>query len=126
MWKSLAIPNETSNKGDISRRTNTDESLEQLGIRFIGLWIRITNLPCSMGYPTQIEFRKNGLYWGTGSKSAPSPGWDVGTWQLASLSEVKISTAHDAIMTYKFSLKNDLLTFIDPAGCEFKYRREEG
>jgi len=91
--------------------------------KFIGTWEKITDLLCSQVYPTLIEFHKNGLYSGTGAQPGRSPGWDIGTWNIVSPNQVKISTAHDAIITYEFSFSDDILTFVDPDGCEFKYQK---
>lgn len=93
---------------------------------FIGIWEKKTDAPCSRVYPARIQFRESGLYYGTGAKSGQSPEWDIGTWEIASPTRVKISTAHDAIITYEFSISNGILTFVDPVGCEFKYQRARG
>lgn len=92
-------------------------------VKFMGIWEKTTDLPCIRVYPTLIEFRENGLYSGTGAQSGRSPGRDIGTWEIVSPTRVKISTIHDAIIAYKFSISNDILTFVDPDGCEFKYQK---
>lgn len=49
--------------------------------------------------------------------------WDVGTYEIAGSKQIKISIANDAILTYEFSISNDILAFVDPDGCEFRYQR---
>lgn len=90
---------------------------------WIGQWERVTFSPCSRTYPTQIEFHKNGLYRGIGAQSGPSLGWDVGTYNIVSSSQVRISAANDTVLTYKYAIANDRLTFVDPDGCEFQYQK---
>lgn len=97
--------------------------IKQQRAKFIGIWEKITDLPCSKVYPTLIEFSENGLYSGTGAQPGRSPGWDIGTWEIVSQTQVNISTVHDAIIAYKFTISNDILTFVDPDGCEFKYQK---
>ena len=90
---------------------------------FVGSWERITNTPCSRAYPTQLEFRSNGLYLGTGAQLSIAPGWDNGTYGIVNPAQVRISTANDALLTYKFSITDNTLAFVDPDGCEFQYRK---
>lgn len=97
--------------------TMTDQST------LIGHWERITNSHCSQAYPTQVEFRENGLYLGTGAQLSIAPGWDQGTYEVTSPTQVRISTAHDAVLTYQFSIVNHTLLFVAPDGCEFQYRK---
>lgn len=91
--------------------------------QLVGDWEKITHSRCSEVYPDRIQFREGGLY---DSQKDP-PGtftlWDVGTYEIASAEQIKISIANDAIVTYKFSASNNALRFVDPNGCEFKYRK---
>lgn len=91
--------------------------------QLVGRWERLTDSPCSRVYPKFLEFRAQGLYSGTGMEPGDAPGWDTGTWTVASPTQVKISTTHDAIITYGFTLSEGILTFLDPDRCEFEYRR---
>ena len=49
--------------------------------------------------------------------------WDIGTFETVSADEVKLSTANDAVRSYRFSATADVLTFVDPENCTFQYRR---
>ena len=89
----------------------------------IGHWEKVSFSPCSRVYPTQIEFQENGLYRGTGAQAGSSPGWDVGTYEIVSQSQVRISVANDAILTYQFSIIGGKLQFLAPDGCEFQYQK---
>lgn len=90
----------------------------------IGHWEKITLSPCSRVYPTQIEFHEDGFYVGTGAQAGNSPGWDVGTYEIVSLSQVGLSVANDAILTYEFAITDDILTLIDTDECEFQYQKK--
>ncbi len=97
--------------------------MQNMKPQLFGYWERQTDLPCSRVYPKLIEFREEGMYLGTGTESGEAPGWDSGTWQLISSTQIRISTLNDAIITYQFSLQDDRLRFVDPDGCEFEYSR---
>lgn len=90
---------------------------------FVGHWERITHTACSQAYPMQLEFRANGLYLGTGAQLSVGPGWDRGTYEIVNPTQVRISTANDAILTYQFSMADNTLTFVAPDGCDFQYRK---
>lgn len=88
-----------------------------------GSWEKCTSSPCSQVYPDMIRFQPNGQY--VGQKSAPGMFsiWDVGTFEVMDDRQVNLSTANDAVITYAYSLSNDMLTFTDPDGCEFRFER---
>jgi hypothetical protein len=92
-------------------------------LHLVGHWEKVTDSPCSRVYPKHLEFLEKGLYFGMGMEPGNAPGWDTGTWAIVSHTQVKISTVHDAIITYEFSLVEDILTFVDLDKCEFQYRR---
>jgi hypothetical protein len=104
-------------------RTMRIRGASEMKPQLIGNWEKITISTCSRVYPKVIEFRENGLFSGVGTKPGNAPGWDVGTWEVVSSTEVKISTMNDAIITYEFSLEDDILTFVDADKCEFQYRK---
>jgi hypothetical protein len=74
-------------------------------------------------YPESIEFLADGTYRGAGGKPGSFTLWDVGSYEPSGLSAVRISTANDAVVSYRFSIAKDLLSFEDTAGCRFRYRR---
>ena len=90
---------------------------------WIGQWERVTFSPCSQIYPTQLEFYEDGLYSGTGAQPGSSPGWDVGTYDIVSSSQVKISVVNDAVLTYEYAIADDMLSFVDPESCQFQYQK---
>lgn len=104
-------------------RVTWSEIMSEKMPQLVGNWEKLTDSPCSRVYPKLLEFRSEGLYSGTGMEPGKAPGWDIGTWAIVSPTQVKISTVHDAIITYEFSLSDDILTFVDPDKCEFQYRR---
>ena len=94
------------------------EKLSQI----IGTWKKESISKCSESYPDRIEFQKGGLFY-TQNLSERFTIWDVGTYRVTDPKAVKISLANDAIVSYEFSIAEDLLTFFDAEKCEFKYRR---
>jgi hypothetical protein len=88
-----------------------------------GKWKKVSSEPCDQSYPDEIEFSERPRYL---AKKGPGQGficWDAGDYEVLGKDQVKISTATDAQVLYKFTLSGDSLTFKDPDGCEFTYRR---
>lgn len=92
-------------------------------LQLVGNWEKTTVSACSQVYPDTIQFQEGKLYFGQKDPPGTFAQWDVGTYEIVGPQQVKISTANDAIITYEFSISNDVLAFVDPDGCEFKYRR---
>jgi len=92
----------------------------------VGRWRKITTSKCSGIYPHDLEFRRQGLYTGLkGEGRREFTLWDAGEYRVLSEDEIRISTANDALITYRFTMSGDTLTFVDKDGCEFKYRRAD-
>ncbi|MBI5328605.1 MAG: hypothetical protein HZB80_10020 [Deltaproteobacteria bacterium] len=103
--------------------TAWSESMSEQTSQLIGDWEKITRSACSQIYPDSIQFQEGGLYFGQKDLPCMFTQWDVGTYEIVGPNQIKISTANDAIIAYKFSISNDILTFVDPDGCEFKYQK---
>jgi hypothetical protein len=116
----LTVPGEkcTFSPGTIVK-SNTLKIMDKLK----GSWEKIADSACSQMYPAFIEFRGSGLYSAKGTGLGNFPSWDAGTWEIISLSRIKISTNNDAVIEYNFSVKGDILTFTDPQKCRFSYRK---
>jgi hypothetical protein len=90
---------------------------------FVGQWQRITQNQACRQYPQSIDFRVNGQYFGVPAEEGEYTCWDVGTFVVVGPTEVKISTANDAIIPYQCAISGDTLTFTDENGVEIRYRR---
>ena len=88
-----------------------------------GNWTRITQSECAQIYPDSIDFQPGRLYFSQQEQPGTFTLWDVGTYEVVDPQHVQISTANDALITYRFSIQEDVLTFTDPQDCEFSYRR---
>jgi hypothetical protein len=100
--------------------------LEALRTGLIGLWIKVTKIKCCKLYPDELEFRQHDLYSGRkGEALREFTLWDSGEYQILSERWLKISTANDAEIAYRFTLSGDVLTFIDKSGCRFRYHRAQ-
>ena len=90
----------------------------------VGRWRKFTASKCSEMYPVDLEFREGGTYQGgLGQGTQPVVFWDSGEYELLAANQVKISTANDGEIKYRFSIAHGALTFVDPDGCEFQYER---
>ena len=87
-----------------------------------GRWTKTTASACADGYPDDLEFRDPNLYSGR-KHGGGFTLWDAGTWEVADALHVKISTANDAVVRYRFTRAGDVLAFVDAQGCEVSYRR---
>ena len=91
-----------------------------------GTWKKTTQTPCSQIYPDEITFKKQGIYFAQNDpETTVHPIWDSGGYKVIRANQVKISTANDAEITYKFSISEDTLTFIDGTKCEFQYQKSK-
>ncbi len=91
--------------------------------RLVGRWEKVTRSACADRYPDELELRANGIYEGRkGDAGGQFTIWDAGIFRPRG-SSVEISTANDAHVSYQFSLAGEVLTFVDPSGCRFEYRR---
>ena len=74
-------------------------------------------------YPDVIEFRRDGLYTGTPASPGEFVVWDVGRYVVESANQVKLSTANDAEISYRFKLDGEELTVEDAEGGRLRYVR---
>ncbi len=91
--------------------------------QLVGNWKKISRSACDELYPDGIRFQENGLYFGHKNPPGTFTQWDVGTYEIVGPDRINISTANDAIVTYELVISNDTLTFVDPADCQFRYRK---
>lgn len=91
--------------------------------QIVGEWKKTTDSACSLIYPDTIQFQKNGLYYGNMDTIGTFTQWDAGEFQVLDNTQINISTANDAIVTYRFSIENNILTFKDTTGCVFSFRK---
>lgn len=88
----------------------------------VGIWKKLTTTKCSEIYPDDLEFTKRGTYVGKKRQGAGEfTWWDSGEYEVLTENQVKISTANDAEIIYRFSIFGNVLTFVDEDGCEFQY-----
>ena len=92
-------------------------------MRLAGKWKKVSTSQCDESYPAEIEFSERPRYLAKKGQGQGFICWDAGTYEEKGTDQVKISTATDAQILYRFSINGDTLTFTDPDGCEFKYRR---
>lgn len=89
----------------------------------IGNWQKVTQSTCSSSYPDHLEFQASGLYFTQKASSSIYTRWDTGSYEIVNPQHIKISTANDAVISYQFSIAENVITFVDPQGCEFQYRK---
>lgn len=88
-----------------------------------GEWRKLTASSCGELYPDQLIFQENGIYFGRRDPAGTFTTWDAGKYELVGPEQVRLSTANDAILSYRYSLVGDLLTFEDGQKCVFRYQR---
>jgi hypothetical protein len=98
--------------------------MPQAAAVLVGNWTKITRSECSAIYPDRLQFSDNGLYAGQKDPPGSFTLWDSGSWEISGPEQIRISTANDAVIAYRFRQSGDILHFTDPDGCEFEYRRE--
>ena len=91
--------------------------------RLVGGWQRNAAPPCAARYPVRWQVAANGLYTGQAETAGEFTTWDSGTWRVREPGRLALSVASDEVVTYGYSLVGELLSFTDPQGCSFSYRR---
>jgi hypothetical protein len=92
----------------------------------VGAWRKSGGDAGTSVYPDELELRPAGRY--TGRNGAPAkehPWWDVGGWRVVSADRMAISTFTDRVVEYRYTLEGDELSFTDPEGRHFGYRRAD-
>ncbi|MEZ5934475.1 MAG: hypothetical protein R3F54_21555 [Alphaproteobacteria bacterium] len=89
----------------------------------IGEWEKLESPACAALYPVRISFLANGNYQGSAAVSGTFTLWDVGSYELIKDDELELSTATDAVKSYRFALADDVMSLTDEADCRFTYRR---
>jgi hypothetical protein len=91
-------------------------------VTLVGTWRKIDSPECATRYPQELEFREATYL----ARKGPGQGfivWDAGGYAIVGPGTIKIDTASDEQVVYRFAETHDLVTFTDPSGCEFRYRR---
>ena len=93
--------------------------------KIVGSWRKQAGPACAARYPDVLVILPNGQYRGRTDPEGEYTHWDVGTWEAKGPGKIAVSTANDAVITYRFTLRGERLSFTDPDGCEFSYEPEE-
>ena len=88
-----------------------------------GKWKKVSAEQCAEQYPDEIEFYDRPRFLAKKGPNQRFIWWDAGSYEIVGDKEVKLSTATDEIVAYECDFEDDLLTFVDKAGCKFAYRR---
>lgn len=105
-------------------RDERKESMPTASALLIGDWTKDTGLTCAQAYPDVLQLQESGLYFGRMNSPGMFTLWDVGTYVVIDHRTIDISTANDAVVRYSYLVRDgNQLTFQDPDGCEFDYRK---
>lgn len=86
--------------------------------------MKLTTTRCSETYPDELEFLESGIYVGRKGETANKfTLWDAGEYEVLSEDQVRISTANDEEIVYRFAISGATLKFVDEDECEFQYRQ---
>ncbi|NQD93802.1 hypothetical protein HP532_14215 [Pseudomonas sp. CrR25] len=97
--------------------------MAELDPKLLGAWEKTQQDECAAAYAAHLRFQHNGLYFGRSEPAGAFTWWDGGTWRVTGPGQLALSTANDAIVTYAYRIDDQKLTFTDPSGCRFSYRR---
>ena len=106
----------------LSCRRQPASDAQKVSNELIGSWQKVSSEPCSAAYPNVIEFTANGVYQTQSEETSVQQVWDTGMYEV-DRQIVKISNAQEVSKTYRFVIKNEMVTFEDDQGCKFAYRR---
>ena len=91
--------------------------------RLVGTWQRSGSEACAARYAASVHIEANGLYSGEPEHAGDFTWWDAGTWRVKSPGQLALSVANDEVITYRYTLTDDLLEITDPQGCTVAFRR---
>ena len=117
----LLVPLFSMTFGAGSSSRSNDETLDK-SKDLIGKWKKISTAKCAETYPDGLEFF-DARYLGKKGRGQRFIWWDVGGYKVIAADRVKIDIATDEQVVYRFSISENVLTFVDREGCEFEYRR---
>ena len=120
-----AAPADPAAAGKEGRTMTTTPTATSDASGLAGHWQKVTVSACSQAYPDRIEFRSNGLYFAENDPPRVFSTWDVGTHAADGPGRVKISTANDAVVSYRLTFSGDTVAFVDAGDCRFEYRRSQ-
>ena len=103
--------------------SGTNGEIEKVRASLVGSWEKQEGSPCAAAYPDQIEFLERPRFSATRGPEQRFIWWDVGRYEVVAKNQIRIQTASDEFVQYGFSISGKALTFVDPNGCEFRYRR---
>ena len=104
--------------------TKGDGKAAEIRRRLTGRWRRVPGPGGSVPYPDEITFAPNGLYRGVrGANGAEFTIWDVGRSEVLAADRIRISTANDEEIEYRFELAGDELRFPAAEGSPVAFRR---
>jgi hypothetical protein len=91
--------------------------------RLVGSWQRSGSEPCAARYAASLRIDANGLYFGQPEQAGEFTWWDAGTWRVNTAGELSLSVANDEVITYRYTLADDVLKITDLQECTAVYRR---
>jgi hypothetical protein len=89
----------------------------------VGKWTKVSTERCAEAYPEDVEFFEATYLGKKGPSGQRFIVWDAGEYEVTEPGRVKIGIATDEQVPYTFSISENVVTFVDPAGCRFEYRR---
>lgn len=101
-------------------------SLTEQAATLIGEWHRITQSACSARYPAVIRFEAKGLFRAEPDQPGAFSVWDVGRYSFDAPAQLRLSTANDAEVVYRFTGDARHFSVIAPDGCELAFERRTG
>jgi hypothetical protein len=100
-----------------------NKGIDEMEKSLVDNWKKLSTAECDKHYPDELEFHELATYLGKKGPDQPFIVWDAGTYQVADENHLVMSTATDELVSYRFSISRDVLTFVDDEGCEFRYQR---
>lgn len=85
--------------------------------RLVGTWSRVEPERTSAPYPEGIEFKARGVYFARKGERQSFSLWDSGGYSILGSGRIRISTASDAEIVYRFSISGDRLTIWTEEGA---------
>lgn len=89
----------------------------------LGTWQKVSTGSCAQPYPAVLQLQEGQIYTSQPGADQGFTLWDVGEYEVLSDREIRISTANDAMRSYRYALSEGTLTITDADDCDIQYRR---
>ena len=101
------------------------QTQKDMATNITGFWQKVFADDCGQEYPNTLEFNEKGLFFTHKTENDPYTVWDVGTYSIESDAKISLSTSNDAVISYRYAVSGDHITFEVNPDCKITYKKQK-